>query len=517
MEQSNNIERAFLARVFFRRPDEKTIAASFVEAKNLGANAEWFDEPICKIIWEAAEELFSQTGFDKINLFRLNKKATAIAAESKEKDVKGLVVKLEFYEAAEKIVKESDSLEDYCSLLQNAAIERKFFEAVEVAHEAFKTGNQDARAIVAQFTSSSQGILKCESIGNKVSIASTVDEVIANYTDIYHHRVELGEEDYTPGLPLPWTKLAYTLNGFGPVLTILAARPGVGKTSFAVELIRYWLDNGIKVVLNSLDMAAPELMKRQLAEISQISSRRMQFARSNDFQKDITAIKEAGNVLKKLEEEGRYTLYTEPDIDLLRANVKLLKDQGLIDVLVVDYIQIMKTKSRKAQGKKDEVSYVSNQLHAIATELKIPVLALSQINRDSSKLGKDEVPQLHNIKDSGDIEQDAANVIIIHPNFKLKMTWETNPPIHLLPAGEFATKTLMPVTLIVAKARDGDSNIELPFLQLQNKHSWYLANYGENNDKRWEHVYPNWKHDDIEKTWEKNGALITLQNQTIKS
>lgn len=522
MSQNADIERGFIARVFYRRGG-KTMAQTFVEAKQVGATADWFQDPTCNLIWTAAEDLFSKPGFDTASLYRIQKRANELASQSKDEDIKSIKVQQKFFDDSEKLVRGTDALSDYSGMLKDAMIVRKMEEIVVNMKEGFAAG-KGVEATVAQTMGNMQSVLKGSSFGSKVSVSSTVDQVVERYRDVYHHRVELGEEDYTVGLPLPWPRLAYTLNGFDKVLTILAARPGVGKTSLAVEMIRYWFDVGVRVVLNSLDMAAVELMKRQLAEISQVSSRKMQFARSTDFQKDITAIEEAGKKLKQLEADGMYTLYTEPDIDILKANVKILKDQGLIDVLVVDYIQLMKTQSRKVRGKKEEVSYVSNQLHAIATELNIPVLALSQINRDSqkegAKNGTDTEPQLHNIKDSGDIEQDATNVIILHPNRKLKNDWnEDKPPTQFLyhdSNGNYdkdEAKPLMPMWVIVAKARDGDSNTHIPFLNVMNKYSWYQADYEADRAEMFNKVWDNWKHDPIEKRFLANGALIKQEDR----
>lgn len=506
----SDIERKFIALVFCPR-NRKTRTKTFIEAQNMGAVADWFQDPSCRLIWLAAVDLFAKADFDKASIFRIQMKANELAVNSQDYQLRATKIDQQFFEKLNKSILHTDKLVDYCNPLKDAFILRKVEEFQSNMKEGFASG-MNVKLCIAQFMRNLQGLLKGNDLRGKVSVAGAINQVIERYRDIYHHRVELGEEDYTVGLPLPWRHLAYTLNGFDKVLTILAARPGVGKTSLAVELVQYWLDCGLHVVFSSLDMASSELIKRQLTKISQISSRKMLFARSTDFQKDITAIEEAGNKLKKFEEDGMYTLCTESDIDVLRTEVEMLKIQGLIDVLVVDHIQLMHTQNQRVRSRKDEVSYVSNQLHAIATELNIPVLALSQINRESqkesAKNGTDTEPQLHNIKDSGDIEQDATNVIILYPNSNLLDKWVLSPPKGFLPPGHDSTKTLMPMWLKVAKARDGEADVRLPFLVVQNRHSWYLGDWEKIGDAKWDRVYANYGDTEDEKNWRKNHTLI---------
>jgi len=509
MEQSVSLEREFLARVFYRR-GRKNIVESYVDAKSLGACVDWFDDPSSRIVWQAAEELFTSKEAETYNLYALNKRATAIASKSKDKDIRCLVFTMEFFNEAEKGVSGADDLGGFCTLLRNAAVARKCLEAFQQANDAFRNEN-DSVGAAAKLINQVQSIINGEQRKGRESASDLSDEVLEQYDNAHHHVQELGESDWTPGLPLPWKKLAFAMNGFPSVLTVVAARPGVGKTSFAVEMMRYWMDHGIKVVFDSLDMAGVEFIKRQISEISQISSRKLQFGKSDadSWEKyDRPGVLAAIDKIKTWERDGIFTLYTEPDIDILKANVKILRDQGKIDVLVIDYIQLMGYRGSDKYSRQQVVTRVSNMLHSITTELGVPVLALSQINRDSSKEGVE--PQLHDIKDSGAIEQDASNVIILHPDKKVRKAWDERPPEAYsdVSKGQTSLKALMPMWVILAKSRDGDAGTQIPFVVVQNKYSWYQADYKADTVDMFNRVWSSWKHDPIEKLWRRTGALI---------
>lgn len=510
MANESDYERGLIARVFYRRGGRK-ISETFVEAKALGVTSEWFVDPQSRNVWKGAENLFEKEDFESIQPTMIIRAANAVAATERDDVLHHATVDKAFFDKSERSVDGTDTIDSYVKVLRDLHVARKCGAAFQKASDAF-AGGVDSASVVAALVSEVQGTVSTEASRGRISVADMVDEVIAKYKEAHHQVCDLGNVGYTPGIPLPWKKLTYTLNGFATALTILAARPGVGKTSLAVEIMRFWMDMGYKVVFNSLDMSGPELLKRQLAEQSQVSSRKLQFGKSTkeEWEKyDLPALLAAGERMKDLERSGLYTLYSEHDADILKANVKILKDQGKIDVLVVDYIQLMTCHGMEKGSRQQMVTRVSNILHEITVKIGVPVLALAQINRDSAKEGSE--PQAHDLKDSGAIEQDATNILILHPNMELKKKWNEVPPAQFMsnPNSPTAAKALMPMWLMVPKARDGDAGTRIPMLVVQNKYSWYQADCeSDTKDGMWDRVWDNWKHDSIEKTWERNGALM---------
>lgn len=504
------IERGFIARTFYERGG-KTMAQLFMEAKSYGIDPTWFIDPPSRIVWQAAEDLFKQTDFPSITLFKLTKNANRLALASKDEEENSVHISRNFFAEADTLVRGSDDFSSYVQMLKDSTLGRKTKEVMSNAAEALTAG-EDAQSVVSRLLVQTQNVLKGAEPKNKVSIASQVDEIIADYKEAYHQIVELGNYEYTPGVPLPWRKLSYSMNGMIAGVYILAARPGVGKTSMALNFARYWIDNNIKVVFNSVDMDPKSYLKRQLSELTRISSRKMQFAKSSNFAEDIKRIEEQAQFLKELEKSDRFSLYSEYDIEALKANCSILKDQGKLDVLIIDYLQLMNFKGAMRMGTTQKTTFISNMIHEMAVELNIPILCLSQLNRDTSKDGGRE-PELSDLRDSGAIEQDAVAVMLLYRNEKLRKKWrEEEPPVQYT-RNRVVSSTLnayCPIWLKLAKAREGDEGMKIPFVVVQNKYAWYQADYEADGDAKFARVYDDWRHDPIEEVWANNGALIRM-------
>ena len=511
MDQSFDIERAFLARIFYRRGGRK-MTDLYVTAKTEGITPDCFSDPECRLIWEAAEELFNGNDFDDVTLYDVLEKATYLAKKSRNRDIQKLEVTSHFFDGTEKPINGTETIEAFCRLIRDHFIQRNFKELAERCMIEM-SGGDSPQTIISSFITRCQDHLASGISRTKISVADEANTAIAEYENAHHHVVELGEANYTPGIPMPWRKLSYAMNGFEPALCILAARPGVGKTSMAVNMARFWMDNGYKVVFNSLDMSGRELIRRQIAELSRVSSRKMKFGKSDKetFEKDMRAVKDAGKRLASLEEGGIYRPMAEYDVDRLKATCRILKDQGKIDVLIVDYIQQMNYAGSERHGDVQKITRVSQMLHSITIELGIPVLALSQLNRSNDK--DEREPRLSDLRGSGAIEQDASYVILLDRAADVRKAWldpKTAPVQYLAnPAKTEILKSFMPVWVTLAKSRDGDAEEKIPFVVVQNKYAWYQADY-EADDKfaKFARVWDDWRHDPIEQVWERNGALI---------
>lgn len=504
------IERGFICRTFYDRGG-KTMAQLFVEAKSHGIDPSWFTDPQSRLVWKAAEELFKGSDFSSINLFKLGRTANRLAAQSKDPEDEGLSISKDFFDQSQALVRGTDDFSTYVQMLRDCALGRKTREAMAAAAEALAAG-EDAQSVVSRLISSAQAVLSGAAPRSKVNISGILDEIIADYKEAYHQIVELGNREYTPGVPLPWRKLAYSLNGMTAGVYVLAARPGVGKTSFALNFARFWLDSGLKVVFNSVDMDPKSYLKRQLAEMSRISQRKMQFAKSSDFKADIAKLLAEAEKLKELERRDGFSLFAEYDLEVLKSYCSILKDQGKIDVLIIDYLQLMRFKGDLRMGTTQKATIISNMIHELSVELKIPVLCLSQLNRDNTKDGGRE-PEVSDLRDSGAIEQDATAVMLLYRNESLRRRWcEETPPVqfarNMQPSPSL--NSYCPIWLKLGKAREGDEGVKIPFVVVQNKYAWYQADYEADGDQKFARVYDDWRHDPIEEVWAKNGALIRM-------
>jgi replicative DNA helicase len=199
-------------------------------------------------------------------------------------------------------------------------------------------------------------------------------------------------------------------------LIIIAARPSMGKTAWAINIAQNAaVRDGKVVAVFSLEMSKESLLRRLLASEALVNSRKIQTG--------FLPKEDKGKLLAALERlmESKMFIDDTPGITLaeMRAKARRLKQQaGALDLIVIDYLQLM-TGSAGAgkkgfENRNQEVSAVSRGLKALAKEMKVPVIALSQLSRSSEQRGGDKKPMLSDLRESGSIEQDADVVCFIH-------------------------------------------------------------------------------------------------------
>jgi replicative DNA helicase len=198
-------------------------------------------------------------------------------------------------------------------------------------------------------------------------------------------------------------------------LIIIAARPSMGKTAWAINIAENAAVHGHKVVaVFSLEMSKSSLLRRMLASQALVSARNIQqgFIGRDDRDKLVKGLE---NLM-----EAKIFIDDTPGITLaeMRAKARRLKQQqGQLDLIVIDYLQLMTGSNSNAKGfenRTQEVSAISRGLKALAKEMKVPVVALSQLSRASEQRGGDKKPMLSDLRESGSIEQDADVVCFIH-------------------------------------------------------------------------------------------------------
>jgi len=199
-------------------------------------------------------------------------------------------------------------------------------------------------------------------------------------------------------------------------LIVIAARPSMGKTALAINIAQNAaIRDGRVVAVFSLEMSKESLLRRLLASEAQVNSRKIQtgFLPKGD----------KGKLLSALERlmDSKMFIDDTPGITLaeMRAKARRLKQQeGRLDLIVVDYLQLMTgtntTGKRGFENRTQEVSSISRGLKALAKEMKVPVVALSQLSRGSEQRAGDKKPLLSDLRESGSIEQDADVVAFIH-------------------------------------------------------------------------------------------------------
>lgn len=225
------------------------------------------------------------------------------------------------------------------------------------------------------------------------------------------------------GVVTPYIKLNEQINGFkNGNLIILAARPGMGKTAFALKLAHYPSTNNIPVAFFSLEMTSSELASRTLAFNSGISAQKINNAHLNTYELQHLRdnLKEVKGTKLFIDDSPRLT------IEKLRLKALRLKDEQKIEMIVIDYIQLMDSSNAYKGNKVNQVSEISRGLKFLAKELNIPIIALSQLSRQvESRV--DKKPMLSDLRDSGSIEQDADMVMfLMRPEYYKMNTYSVN-------------------------------------------------------------------------------------------
>ncbi len=246
-------------------------------------------------------------------------------------------------------------------------------------------------------------------------------------------------------------------------LVILAARPSMGKTSLAMNIAENAaIDDGKVVGIFSLEMSSEALVQRLLCSRSFVDSHKLRtgFLTRDDMQKVVRAMEELAHAPMFIDDTPGIS------ISEMRAKARRLKQsQGRLDLLVVDYLQLMSGGSRRFENRTQEVSSISRGLKAIAKELRVPVLALSQLSRAPESRGGDHRPQLSDLRESGSIEQDADVVVFI---FREEIYKQDDPELK----GR--------AEILIAKQRNGPiGKFQLAFLH----NSTRFANLMEGNNE----------------------------------
>jgi replicative DNA helicase len=240
------------------------------------------------------------------------------------------------------------------------------------------------------------------------------------------------------GIPTGFTDLDQLTNGLHPgQMIIVAARPGVGKSTLGLDVARCAsIKHGQTSVIFSLEMSRTEIVMRMLSAEARIRLADMRGGRMND--EDWTRL------ARRMSEISEAPLFIDdsPNMTMMeiRAKARRLKQRHGLKLIVLDYMQLM-TSGKRVESRQQEVSEFSRNLKLLAKELEVPLIAISQLNRGPEQR-TDKRPMLADLRESGSLEQDADMVILINrPD-----AWERDDPR----AGE--------ADLIVAKHRAGPTN-----------------------------------------------------------
>ena len=302
------------------------------------------------------------------------------------------------------------SIESYVRIVRDKSLMRQLLSVCDMGMIEASDQSREALDVLNQVTGRLTEISEHAVTGGFSDIAAIVKDSFGSIDALY----EQGRE--VTGLATHYIEFDRMTSGLQESeLIIIAARPSMGKTAWAINIAENAAVRGGKVVaVFSLEMSKASLLRRMLASQALVNSKAIQtgMLMREDRAKLISG-------LEKLM-ESKIFIDDTPGITLaeMRAKARRLKQQqGKLDLIVIDYLQLMTGSSSNAKGfenRTQEVSAISRGLKALAKEMKVPVVALSQLSRASEQRGGDKKPLLSDLRESGSIEQDADVVCFIH-------------------------------------------------------------------------------------------------------
>jgi len=341
------------------------------------------------------------------------------------------------------------NIESWCATLRDYAMLRETLRACSSAVDMCKSSGGDVKALLDNVESE---IFK---VRNRF-VQPEIKPLSELLEDTIQGFLQLIDGQKEPGIPTGYPDLDRLIGGGlkAGEMFVLAARPSIGKTAMALNIVRNIIMRDIggvrkNVLFFSLEMSGQQVSQRLLCTEAKVP---LSSIMDKSFQrKDVQSLTMAASALK----EARLLVDDTAGISVfeLRAKARKIHDRQKLDLIVIDYLQLMKSgEPVRIENRQVEVASISGGLKKLAKDLQVPVLVLAQLNRESEKdqgNGKGDVlPKLSHLRESGAIEQDADVVVFLHR--KRDESKDNNPE---------ANRSGVDAKLIVEKNRNGKTGI----------------------------------------------------------
>lgn len=305
------------------------------------------------------------------------------------------------------IIPTSANAKDYAKIVFDKSVLRRLIDAADsIQKDAYSEGDRVEDVVDA----AEQRIFEIAQNNEKRDFVHIKDVIVQTYGRLKELQEEGAEEKL--GLKTEYPDLDRVIVGFGKGdLVIVGARPGVGKTSFCLNLAtNIAKKSGKSVCIFSLEMSNEQLVSRIIASEALVDSQKLRTGKleARDWEN-------IANAASTLSESNIYIDdTTNISITAMKAKLRRVKNLGLV---VVDYLQLMESeKGRKDGSRVNEIAEISRGLKILAKELNVPVITCSQLSRGTEK-EKERKPMLSDLRDSGSIEQDADMVIFLSRDY----------------------------------------------------------------------------------------------------
>ena len=343
-----------------------------------------------------------------VELFNEGKPVDLVTLQDrlKEKDVPPEVSSLDFVRDIITIVPTSANVKSYAAIVSEKAVLRRLIKTTEEIANTCYAGKEPLENILADTEKSIFDLLQNKGGQEFVPIKQVAINVLEKIEDAYKN------QGTVTGIPSGFIDLDYKLSGFQPSdFILIAARPSMGKTAFVLNVVDYVsVRKNLPCMVFSLEMSKEQLVNRLFSLESYVDAQLLRTGnlKDSDWEK---LIEGAGTI-------GRSNLIIDdtPGISIseMRSKCRKYKMEHNLELIIIDYLQLMSgSVGGRNESRQQEISDISRSLKALARELSVPVIALSQLSR-AVEQRPDHRPMLSDLRESGAIEQDADVVMFIY-------------------------------------------------------------------------------------------------------
>lgn len=349
------------------------------------------------VIFDSMVELFNEG--KPVDLITLQERL-------KEKEVPPEISSLEFVRDLVAAVPTSANVRYYAQIVSDKAVMRKLIKMNDELSNICYAGNEPLESVLEKTEKSVFQLLQNRNAGEYVPIRQVVMNAL--------EKVEKASKSKgtVTGIPTGFIDLDYKLSGLQPSdLVLVAARPSMGKTAFVLNIAQYVAFKKDKcTAIFSLEMSKEQLVNRLFSLESQVDAQALRTGNMKDS--DWEKLIEAAGIIG----QSNLIIDDTPSISIseLRSKCRKYKMEHGLDLIIIDYLQLMSgSVGGRSESRQQEISDISRSLKALARELNVPVIALSQLSR-AVEQRPDKRPTLSDLRESGAIEQDADVVMFIY-------------------------------------------------------------------------------------------------------
>ena len=323
----------------------------------------------------------------------------------KEKELPPDISSMEYVRDLISAVPTSANVKYYAKIVSEKAVLRRLIKANEEIANTCYLEKENTEIILEEAEKKLFNILQRRNNEEYVPIQQVVLNAINNIEKASKLKGSV------TGIPTGFMDLDYKTSGMHPSdLVLIAARPSMGKTAFVLNIAQYMaFRKDVTVAIFSLEMSKEQLVNRLLAMESHVDSQNMRTGNLKD--EDWTKLVEGADIIGK----SNLIIDDTPGISIseLRSKCRKYKLEHDLKLIIIDYLQLMSGSGRHSESRQQEISDISRSLKALARELNVPVVALSQLSR-AVEQRPDHRPMLSDLRESGAIEQDADVVMFIY-------------------------------------------------------------------------------------------------------